>query len=101
MHGYRLHNTTGDAAARSERPERADGRFASDDRDPNVEPGDGLLLPDSRESLVIARVERAAGSSPRCWRCHCTTPLTSDDRSSPAWRGALRRRIRGVCESVY
>jgi hypothetical protein len=47
---YRLHDTTGDDFGLLEHPA------------PNLEPGDVVLLADSREALVTAGVEAGRGS---------------------------------------
>ena len=68
MPTYRLHDTNGEDLGLLEHPA------------PNVEPGDVVMLPDSREALVTARVESDEGPVAALLEVAIApTPLTSDE----------------------
>ena len=68
MPRFRLRDTTGDDLGLIKHPA------------PNVEPGDVLTLPDSRDALVTARVEAEPGPLAALLEVAVApTPLTADD----------------------
>jgi len=68
MPSYRVHDTTGDDLGPIDHPA------------PNVEPGDVVMLEDSREALVTARVETDGGQFAVLLEVAIAPmPLTSDE----------------------